>query len=205
MRSLFTKNYLCVFGVEQNKIMLKERFELDDDYGLILAVDDKIIAIPIIGNKARLLDREGITLWEKPLDETETGARARLFRISSGTCFLEGDKHVVLLCERHSQKIIKLDAQTGDVIKVCSDKSYAGIAVDKCGFVYTVYVWVGLPGEVRALSPDLTEQNTVLPITEGLLPNLIKYDASDNRMLISQAGFGQNANFIQRFNVVGNA
>ena len=205
--SLTIEKDLRILGIERNRIRLRDTIRVQEDYGLVLACEDKIIAFPIFGTTVSLLDRGGNILWTKSLFHIDEFAREPvLYRVLSATCFLEGNKHVILLPDLCAKRIIKLDAQTGDIINISDDETMRsislGIAVDKLGFVY---VGFGLQGEIRAFTPDFTEQKKMLPWTAGFSSKLIKYDATNSRMVVSvDEEDCHNTNFIRTFNVVYN-
>ena len=94
-----------------------------------------------------------------------------------------------------NKKITKIDASTGDVIKVCDLKTMTpvdfGIAVDKMAFVYVVF---GIPSEIYAFTPDLDNHKIVLSWDSGMF-------ALNSHMMLSNED-DEGKNFIQRYKIV---
>ena len=86
--SLTIEKDLKILDIERNRIRLKETISLEEDFGFILACEDKIVAIPFFGSTVNLLDRGGNILWMTRIDETdETERYPAAYMSVSGTSY----------------------------------------------------------------------------------------------------------------------
>ena len=196
--------YLFIMEIKPDELLLKEVIHLQGYREAVTSYQGKLIITSECKPVIQLIDRKGTVLWSRTMhvcdhyrNYTKRPACQPLFH----TCFLENQRPFIIVTDPVTNRITKLDGDTGESIKMCDvgGKMTQGVTVDDR---YTIYICCRNTREVLAVTPDLQSHIILLSQSHGLcnLPKAIKYNATNAQLLISsEDSIGRN--YITRYQV----
>ena len=193
--NLCQETQLYVVDIQTCDPKICYKIQLDFTVRAVSCLGDKLVVctseIPAF---LKLIDKRGRTYWSRNpfyLGETLFSSVANI------TCCLENDNPIVIVADSLENSVVKLNGETGDVIKFCGvyGKSHEGICVDERGIVYLCY---GASDEICAWNLDLNNRRVLLTTREGLgnAPSCLKYTATKRQLMIAYTSYSDSSNNI---------
>ena len=169
------------------KMRIKGTVELPFTVHGIAPYQDKLlVTTPWSTSSAsvKLIDLRGTVFWSTDTDQQEQLLFSRPYYV---TCYDDRGSAAVIVSDHGNETVTLLNADTGDVItrhQLDEANAPKGVTTDTTGNIYVCYKW---SYEVAVLSKDLSQENVLLSMRDGLggRPKAIVYDAVDHQLLVS--------------------
>lgn len=141
----------------------------------------------------QLIDRQGMVIWSRQKDDHGVPLMKNNVRLTS---FIEEGNLKIVIVDGLKKRLVKLEGDTGEVVMVTKlfEKDLmatTGITHDGKGLLYVANT---VNDEIYTWNYELTECNLVLSKAKGLRdkPSCLKYDASNEQLIVSYANEGRN-------------
>lgn len=143
----------------------------------------------------QLIDRQGMVIWSRQKDDHGVPLMKNQMHVR-WTSFIEEGNLKIVIVDGLKNRLVKLEGDTGEVVMVTKlfEKDLmatAGITHDGKGLLYVANT---VNDEIYTWNYELTECNLVLSKAKGLRdkPSCLKYDASNEQLIVSYANEGRN-------------
>lgn len=174
------ENHLYSLNIKGSNVSVQQTIQVGFPVRAVTVYQDKIIAScwdkP---SSIKLLDRSGYVYWSR-----KSGTSPQY-----NTIFFENNKLTVIVTDFATDKITKLDGETGDIIKECEVPGKGPIAVctDDSRHIYVCY---NKSNEVCVWTSELTNQRILLSCHEvqesGIRqPFVLAYDLKNSKIIMT--------------------
>ena len=197
---------LNIFDITSSKPVVNQTIKLNKNYKVtsVSACEDKFVLCCYEKPRSvKMIDRSGNLLWSRSQDDQG----AQLFTYPDAcVCFFETNKFRVVVTDTHTDNLIKLDGNTGHVIKsIPSGKGPVGLnsvgfCTDSRGFLYVCDMY---KDEIRVWSPNLRNHRVLASAKSGLgkRPRFVRYNDKTGQLLVAFYSYSER-NYFDCYQIV---
>ena len=207
--ALFTQWHdgtLNIFDITSSRPAVSQTIKLNKNYKIVSvsAYEDKfVLCCYDKPHSVKMIDRSGNLLWSRSQDDQG----AELFKYPDNcVCFLEANKFRVFVTDTDTDNLIKLDGDTGNVIKSSPQGTgpvglySAGFCTDGRGFLYVCDMYKDL---IRVWSSNLRNNRILASAKSGLgeRPQYVRYNDKTGQLLVAYYSYNDR-NYFDCYQIV---
>ena len=182
--SLYNERNLQVLSIKDNALAIKGTIKLKETIRGISYCQDRIVVLGLKIGMVKVINRQGKTYCGR--STWRAGDKPNDWIARCSTCFVENGNLAVIVSGTLYNKIIKLDGNTGDVMKSFDvvGMGQSSLSRDERGLIYLCN---NLSREVHVYSADLECCKVLLSNNQKLcnMPISVKYNVSNRQLYVA--------------------